>query len=243
MNTAQMTAEILAAGWTQQQVADFCGVAQSTVGRWKKGLDPEGPNRDRLFELYRKVIGRPAVRELTRVPLDDDADDEFFDPEASGFTREHWQPKFPGAIPELDISAGAGEGTVGNVIVLPAGGGTISAHEVVDEWPLPSAWLHEVVNNPALTIIVPIRGESMVPNYLPGDRVVVDLSQDRFTVDSVYLISDGTGEPQIKRLQKMQLTLPPRVKIISDNSAYPDQEVELDLLTIHGRVCAYVGRR
>lgn len=182
------------------------------------------------------------MREYTYVPLDEETYEVAADG-THGFTRDHWRPKTPGAIPELDVEAGAGEGTVGNVIVLPMDGGTVSAHEVVDEWPLPEAWLREVVENPGLTIILPIRGDSMVPNYMPGDRVVVDLSQNTLQVDGVYLLSYDMGPPQIKRLQRVPLTIPPKVSIKSDNPSYDTFEVELDLLRIHGRVCAYVGRR
>lgn len=214
------------------------------------------PSIDKFLALARslevspmKLLGSDPLasledsRDYKYVPLDDDAGDEYASDHGEGYSREHWKPKFPGALPELDISAGAGEGTVGNVIALRLDGGAISAHEVVDEWPLPMTWLHEAVNDVSQSLVVKIVGESMVPNYLPGDRVIVDLSQDRFMNDSVYLISDGEGAPQIKRLQKVPLTVPPRVTIISDNPAYHDHEVEVDLLRIHGRVCAHVGRR
>ncbi|WMT88251.1 LexA family transcriptional regulator [Pelagibacterium sp. 26DY04] len=216
--------------------------------------------RDLVAKLDRALVGKgtPAiteaevwelagpefaeVRELSYV-RNEDEEPETSEDYAQGYTRDHWEPKFPGALPELDISAGAGEGKIGNVIVLPLDGGGISAHEVVDEWPLPMTWLHEAVNDVSQSLVVKVVGESMVPNYLPGDRVIVDLSQDRFMNDSVYLISDGEGAPQIKRLQRVPLSVPTRVTIISDNPAYRDHEVEVDLLRIHGRVCAHVGRR
>lgn len=243
MNTAKMTDEILNAGWTQAQVGAYCGVNQSTVGRWKKGLDPEGPNRDKLLELYRKVILGEEPQELVYEPLNDSTGEEYWDADASGYTRDHWRPKTPGAIPELDIAAGAGEGAVGEVIVLPLGGGTVSAHAVIEEWPLPQSWLREAVESPKDTLVVPIIGDSMVPNYMPGDRVIVDLSQDTLRADGVYLISYDMGPPQIKRLQRIPLTVPPKVAVKSDNESYDTFEVDLDLLRIHGRVCAYVGRR
>lgn len=202
------------------------------------GLGPEA-----LFGAPPDEVDEFQPLEYTYVPIDEETGQDLIDPDVQGFTREHWRPKLPGSIPELDVEAGAGEGTVGNVIVLPMDGGTVSAHEVVDEWPLPAAWLREVVNNPGETIIVPIRGDSMVPNYMPGDRVVVDLSQNTLQVDGVYMISYDMGPPQIKRLQRTPLTIPPRVTIISDSPSYKDHEVEVDLLRIHGRVCAYVGRR
>lgn len=182
-------------------------------------------------------------RDVTYEPADPDTGDEYWDANASGFTRNNWQPKTPGALPELDIAAGAGEGAVGEVIVLPIGGGTVSAHAVVDEWPLPQSWLREAVESPKDTIVIPIIGDSMIPNYMPGDRVIVDLSQDTLRADGVYLLSYDMGPPQIKRLQRIPLTVPPKVAVKSDNESYDTFEVELDLLRIHGRVCAYVGRR
>lgn len=215
----------------------------------KRGTKPKLNTLTQLLTAFTPAVrdwvldgdGDP-VREFTRVPFDDETGQEI-DPDIQGFTRDHWRPKVPGAIPELDVEAGAGEGTVGNIIVLPMDGGTVSAHEVVDEWPLPDSWLREVVNNPGDTIIVPIRGDSMVPNYMPSDRVVVDMSQDTLQVDGVYLISYDMQPPQIKRLQRIPLTLPPKVAIKSDNPAYDTHEVEVDRIRIHGRVCAYVGRR
>ncbi|WP_417585085.1 XRE family transcriptional regulator [Pelagibacterium sp.] len=212
------------------------------------------PSIDKFVALAKALGVRPerllaeadpkddGPRDYQYVTLDEETGQEI-DPDAQGFTRDYWRPKVPGAIPELDVEAGAGEGTVGNIIVLPMGGGTVSAHEVVDEWPLPDSWLREVVNNPGDTIIVPIRGDSMVPNYMPSDRVVVDMSQDTLQVDGVYLISYDMQPPQIKRLQRIPLTLPPKVAIKSDNPAYDTHEVEVDRIRIHGRVCAYVGRR
>lgn len=241
MNTAKLTSEILATGMRQTQIAEYCGVSQSTVARWVKGIDPEGPNRDKLLELHHRVVGGVSRRELQYI-RDEDEKPETSEEYAQGYTRDHWKPKLPGALPELDISAGAGEGKIGNVIVLPLDGGGVSAHEVVDEWPLPMTWLHEAVNDVRQSLVVKVVGESMTPNYLPGDRVIVDLSQDRFVSDSVYLISDGESAPQIKRLQRVPLTVPTRVTIISDNPAYQNHEVEVDLLRIHGRVCAHVGR-
>lgn len=181
--------------------------------------------------------------ELTYESIDSETGDDLWDAEASGYTRDHWKPKVPGAIPELDIAAGAGEGAVGEVIVLPLGSGTVSAHAVVEEWPLPQTWLREAVESPKDALVVPIIGDSMVPNYIPGDRVIVDLSQDALRADGVYLISYDMGPPQIKRLQRIPLTVPPKVAVKSDNESYDTFEVELDLLRIHGRVCAYVGRR
>lgn len=43
----------------QQALAAHFGVSQSTVHRWLKGAEPEGPHRDAINELYDEVVGEP----------------------------------------------------------------------------------------------------------------------------------------------------------------------------------------
>ena len=183
-----------------------------------------------------------TVREFQRVPLDENYIPTP-DTDGEGYGRDHYSPSIPDAIPELDAKAGGGEGAVGEVMVLPIGNGTISAHKIVDEWRIPPAYLREAVSNPDRAIVLPIQGDSMLPNYAPGDRVIIDLAEHELRADGVYLISDGFSEPQIKRLQRIMFTVPPRCKIISDNPSYEAQEVDVDGVKILGKVAAYVGRR
>lgn len=182
------------------------------------------------------------VREFERVPLDGPYQPTS-DHDGEGFHRDSYSPNIPGAIPELDAKAGAGEGAVGEVMVLPMGNGTISAHKILDEWRIPPSYLREAVANPERAIVLGIQGDSMMPNYAPGDRVIIDLTEHELRADGVYLISDGYSEPQIKRLQRVLFTVPPRCKIISDNPSYEAQEVDVDGVKILGKVAAYVGRR
>lgn len=191
--------------------------------------------------LSRLQSAKP-VRELERVPLDD-AWRPTSDSDGEGYDRDSYSPHIPGAIPELDARAGAGEGSVGEVMVLPVGNGTISAHKILDEWRIPPAYLREAVANPDRAIVLGIQGDSMMPNYAPGDRVIIDLTEHELRADGVYLISDGNSEPQIKRLQRVLFAVPPRCKIISDNPSYEAQEVDVDGVKILGKVAAYVGRR
>lgn len=183
----------------------------------------------------------PAI-EFERVPLEDEWR-ETSDVDGEGYDRDHYVPAIPGAIPELDAKAGAGEGAVGEVMVIPVGNGTISAHKILDEWRIPPSYLREAVSNPDKAVILGVQGDSMMPNYAPGDKVLVDLNEHELRADGVYLISDGFSEPQIKRLQRVMFAVPPRCTIISDNPSYKEQEVDLDSLRIMGKVAAYVGRR
>jgi hypothetical protein len=184
-----------------------------------------------------------AVRELERVPVEAETWTPTPDGDGEGYNRESYEPHIEGGIPELDARAGGGEGAVGEVMVLPVGNGTISAHKIVDEWRIPPSYLREAVPNPDRAIVLPIQGDSMLPNYAPGDRVIIDLTEHELRADGVYLISDGNSEPQIKRLQRIMFTVPPKCRIVSDNPAYEAQEVDIAQLRIMGRVAAYVGRR
>ncbi len=176
-----------------------------------------------------------------------------FDPDAvesdemigvNGFSRGEWSPTKEGALPEVDTRLGAGEGTVGEAISLPVGPMTVSSHSVVAEWVLPMSYLrNEAKVQPSQTIVMEIVGDSMSPTYHPGDRVLVDLSQNRMVSDTVYAISDGHAEPQIKRLQRVPFSEPPRVKIISDNPALETFEVDLERLTVIGRICGHIARK
>lgn len=241
-------------GMTQQDIASHFKISRVSVAQWEgRGNSPEP---DKIPELARLLstttnwlISRegkdPAeddIVEYERVPLDEPWTPSP-DAEGEGYNRESYKPKIPGAIPELDAKAGAGEGAVGEVMVLPVGADTISAHKIIDEWYLPASYLREAVRNPNQAIVMAIDGDSMTPNYSPGDRVIIDLSQDRFEADGVYLISYDYRPPQVKRLQAVPLTVPHRVAVMSDNQLYKSFEVELDLIRIHGKVCAYVGRR
>lgn len=164
--------------------------------------------------------------------------------ETAAYSREHWVPSIEGAIPELDVKLGAGEGTVGEIITLSVGDERLSGHKVVAEWLVPENYLiHEAKANGQSTIVMEVVGDSMHPTYMPGDRVLIDLNQTKLVADTVYAISDGYGEPQIKRLQRVPFSKPPQVRIISDNPSLETFTVELAWLTIIGRVCGHIARR
>lgn len=171
-----------------------------------------------------------------------------FDPDGddtgNGYSCEHWEPSFPGGIPEIDVKLGAGEGVVGEMINVRVGEDTHIGHKVLAEWMLNKDFVkHEAKASPRNTVVMEVIGDSMIPSYQPGDRVLVDMAQTRMLADTVYAISDGTSEPQIKRLQRVPFSDPVRVKIISDNPALETFEVDLDRLTIIGRVCGHIAKR
>lgn len=184
-------------------------------------------------------VRRPLVSSYDPDEADSENQDDF-----PNFSREHWKPTTEGALPEIDAKLGGGSGVVGDIISLPVGNGSISGHKVVGEWLFPTEFMrNEAKASPTQSFIMEIVGDSMQPTYTPGDRVIVDLSQNSMTSDTVYAISDGHCEPQIKRLQRVPFSDPPQVIIISDNPNLQSFTVDLERLTIIGRICGHVARK
>lgn len=197
-----------------------------------------------------------ALAQNKLVPLESIANKNLvssFDPDDSesanyegeqAFLRESWEPHISGAIPELDGRLGAGQGSVGEVINLPIQSGTASGHRIIAEWVLPQGYLrNEMKASPAHTIVMEVIGDSMAPTYQPGDRVLIDLQQNQLVTDTVYAISDGFSEPQIKRLQRVPFSSPTQVRIISDNPSLETFTANLEQLTIIGRICGHIARK
>jgi len=231
------------------QMAEKTGIKKTTMYGWIKG--PTEPRASDLLAIAAAsgvsldwLLGGHGKTPKTSSPkglvnsYDPDADEN-----DEGYSQETWKPRIAGARPEIDVRLGAGEGTVGQMLTIGGNGG-MSGHRVVAEWVLPEAFLVGVMEaNAARTIVMEVVGDSMQPTYQPGDRVIVDLSQTRLVADTVYAISDGYSEPQIKRLQRAPFSQPVRVRIISDNPALQTDEVNLDQLHIIGRICGVMARR
>ncbi|ATE84633.1 repressor protein CI [Sinorhizobium phage phi2LM21] len=247
------------AGMSMDELARAMGYkGASSIQRYENPDDYKTPGikAELAARLLKALNGRghPPIQPkeiwaLTRLPVwVDSFDPDNEEPDATedtgSYSREHWSPSVDGAVPEVDVKLGAGFGTVGEVINLPVGRETVAGHRVVAEWLIPESYLrNEAKVSPASTLIMEIVGDSMMPTYLPGDRVIVDLAQNSMLTDTVYAISDGQTEPQIKRLQRVPFSDPPQVRIISDNPALETFTVELERLTIIGRVCGHIARR
>lgn len=200
-------------------------------------LDPDALARNELR------VATPGNRGSLVSSYDPDAPDDHGSHDVA-YSRERWQPSIAGALPELDGRLGAGQGTVGEMINLPVQNGVMSGHRIVAEWLMPQNYLRdEIKASPGHTIIMEVIGDSMTPTYQPGDRVLIDLQQNNFAADTVYAISDGFSEPQIKRLQRVPFSNPTQVRIISDNPALETFTAELEQLTIIGRICGHIARK
>lgn len=251
------------AGLSQEAFGAQLGVSRGAVGNWELGGEISRDNLQAIAKRWRVTLdwlmdgkGQPpsgdelVAAEVFR-PGDRNAfstydPDEEWKPtpefEGEAYTREMWTPHQPGALPEVDLKLGAGEGAVGEVLVLEHKGHAYSGHRIVGEWLFPESFLHSTGTSPTQSIVGEISGDSMIPTYLPGDRVVVDLSQSEMTVDGIYMWSDGHSPPQVKRFQRIPFSDPPRVEISSDNKAYRAFEAPLSEVKIFGRVTWHLGR-
>ncbi|MGH7935371.1 MAG: XRE family transcriptional regulator [Candidatus Binataceae bacterium] len=115
----------------------------------------------------------------------------------------------------------------------------IQNQQIVDFINFRSDWIQRVFNvDPRSLALVEAIGDSMSPTVDEGDLVLIDLRENRFKSDGLYVLRSG-GDLSIKRLQCRP---DGSLMIRSDNSAYEPQRVAQDDIVILGRV-VWVGGR
>lgn len=192
------------------------------------------------FLAYGSDGGDPFVS-----PEDLDAitdNEEYIENNATLSSIRRYTPSMPGGIAEIDVLVGAGDGRFGKTVTLAIGEETYSGHPVVAEWTLSEKFVEYEMNLANKdTLILRVIGDSMMPTYLPGDRVIVDMRQKVMTVDGVYIISDGDEPPQIKRLHRVRFGERKEIDVISDNPLHPVQRGPADQIHIIGRVAGRIS--
>jgi hypothetical protein len=135
-------------------------------------------------------------------------------------------------IVELDVHAG-------NALAGPIHEGQDLAYDhesVVGEWRIPSIVLRAHVPAPPSHIrIIQAVGTSNVPHILPGDRLMIDLSQTEIGMGGWFAIWDGAGII-IKQLEIIPYSEPRRVRMWSGNPEWESREFALDQVVIRGRM-------
>ena len=53
--------------WTQERIADFIGVSQSTVHRWRQGGEPDGYKREAIIKLHNRLVGNGKSSDKARM--------------------------------------------------------------------------------------------------------------------------------------------------------------------------------
>jgi|GEM_PF-404823 hypothetical protein len=135
-------------------------------------------------------------------------------------------------IIELDVRAG-------NSLAGPIHEGQDLAYDhesVVGQWRIPTAVLRAHVPAPPSEIrIIQAVGTSNTPHILPGDRLMIDLSQTEIGQGGWFAIWDGSGII-IKQLEIIPYSEPRRVRMWSGNAEWEPREFPLDQVVIRGRM-------
>lgn len=166
--------------------------------------------------------------------LPDSTDEESTQPSDIGqfaTSRNSSEPPDTINIPELDIQ-------------VAAGGGVVVDHEhVKGQWSLPRAYIEFVLGAtaPANLIMVEVKGDSMDPLLLPGDRVVVDPSDTTPSPPGIFVLWDGLGTV-IKRVEHIHGSDPMTFRLISDNTLHGPYEITAEESNVVGRVVWRAGR-
>ncbi|MBV8651850.1 MAG: S24 family peptidase [Alphaproteobacteria bacterium] len=108
--------------------------------------------------------------------------------------------------------------------------------KVVGKWSMPANVVRYHTSAPAGELkIIRVVGDSMEPDFLAGERVMVDTGDRLPSPPGVFAVWDGFSEI-VKRLEMVPYSDPPRVKLMSVNPAYEPRELRLDEMVINGRV-------
>ncbi|MFI3904313.1 S24 family peptidase [Ochrobactrum sp. S1502_03] len=110
-------------------------------------------------------------------------------------------------------------------------------HEVTGFFGFPQNFIKNRFGSDAeSTITFPIIGDAMSPSLKNGDIAILDTGIQDFIVDGLYLISDGTSNPEIRRVQKVLFSDPMMVRLSADDEKISPFEAQVDALQIIGIV-------
>lgn len=109
------------------------------------------------------------------------------------------------------------------------------SNDVLNEWALPKQLLANQVGSDSTMRIIQVMGDSMQPEFNPGDRVMVNTADRIPSPPGVFVLWDGFGLI-IKRCEMVPHSNPARVILSSANSNYATYEMESKELDIQGRV-------
>lgn len=137
---------------------------------------------------------------------------------------------------ELDVRAFAGLGTDNDNEPLE------SPEAIVGTYTFPANNFREAYGaQPDGVRLIAVRGDSMIPVLFPGQRVMVDTTDQVPSPPGVFVIWDGMGLV-LKRIELILGSDPPSVRISSDNKNYQTYERTLEEISINGRVIGVWAR-
>jgi len=147
------------------------------------------------------------------------------------------------SIAEIDVYGGMGGGGEALVGWQPDGnGGRTDADAVKALWELPPDYLrNELHVGGHAARIIQVKGDSMEPLLMSGDRVMVNLADRSPSPPGVFALWDGLGVV-VKRVELIMGSDPPCLLISSDNPKHRAYERTIDEVQIIGRVIWFARR-
>ncbi len=100
---------------------------------------------------------------------------------------------------------------------------------------------NELRTPPEALLAILAEGNSMAPDFLGGDQILVDTRRRSLAQPGAFCLWDGDGHV-IKYLEKVPDSDPPKVRVISANAIYDPADRLLDEIGLVGRV-VWFGRR
>lgn len=146
-------------------------------------------------------------------------------------------------IAEIDVRAGMGLDGEALAEYRPDRNSEATLGDaVLGEWQMPNDYLRvELRATPDDLRIIEVEGDSMTPTLQTGDRVMINLRARIPSPPGIFALWDGLGVV-CKRVEHIQGSDPPRLRIISDNDHHATYERTIEEAHIIGRV-VWLGRR
>ena len=132
-------------------------------------------------------------------------------------------------IPEIALKNSNGDNN------KPSAFQIAESDNVLSEWSLPRQLLANQVGSTSTMRIIQVMGDSMQPEFNPGDRVMVNTADRIPSPSGVFVLWDGFGLI-IKRCEMVPHSNPPRVLLSSANKNYSTYEMAVSELDLQGRV-------
>ena len=193
-------------GLTLAQLAETTASTAQQIGRLEKG-------ERRLTTDWMEKIAR-ALDVLPEDLMSDNHGERVVIPEVAAHTFAHNNPSAKGKKNQAGVAEG---------------------QDIVSEWSLPKQLLANQVGSHSTMRIIQVMGDSMQPEFNPGDRVMVNTADRMPSPPGVFVLWDGFGLI-IKRCEMVPHSKPPRVILSSANTKYATYEMESKELDIQGRV-------
>ena len=201
--------------WSQTQLGEEVGAAQSTVASWEREKKPNEPDLQMIRRLATKLNKSPewlAFGTGTDVSAD------------------------MVTLLEVDARAISGPGGMGEVL-------DSDRDAVTNKYYWPRAEFKRAFGVDGERVrLHNVIGDSMVTTLNPGEKVIVDVTDLIPSPPGIFVLWDGLGLV-LKRVEFIAQSDPPKVRISSDNSRYQPYERLVGEAYIQGRVIGSWQRR